>query len=70
LGPYPTQRGDSHKNAKIGWGHLNIFLPRATGPISTKLDINHPWGKGIPFYTNEGPHSSQRGDNVEIAKIH
>jgi hypothetical protein len=25
-GPGPLQRGDDHKNVKIGWGHLKIFL--------------------------------------------
>jgi hypothetical protein len=24
-GPGPLQRGDNHKNAKMGWGHLKIF---------------------------------------------
>jgi hypothetical protein len=31
-GPDLLHRGDNHKNAKIGWGHLNIFLSRTTGP--------------------------------------
>jgi hypothetical protein len=26
----PLQRGDNHKNAKMGWGHLKIF--RTTEP--------------------------------------
>jgi hypothetical protein len=25
-GPGPLQIGDNHKNAKMGWGHLNIFF--------------------------------------------
>jgi hypothetical protein len=25
-GPSPLQRGDNHKSAKIGLGHLNIFF--------------------------------------------
>jgi hypothetical protein len=25
-GPGPFQRGDNHKNAKMGWGHLKIFF--------------------------------------------
>jgi hypothetical protein len=29
-GPVPLQRGDNHKNAKIGWGHLKIFFTRTT----------------------------------------
>jgi hypothetical protein len=24
-GPGPLQRGDNHKNVKMGWGHLKIF---------------------------------------------
>jgi hypothetical protein len=24
--PGPHQRGDNHKNANIGWGHLKIVL--------------------------------------------
>jgi hypothetical protein len=24
-GPGPLQRGDNHKNIKMGWGHLKIF---------------------------------------------
>jgi hypothetical protein len=31
-GPGPLQKGDDHKNAKIGWGHLKIFLSRTTEP--------------------------------------
>jgi hypothetical protein len=30
-GPGPLQRGDNHKNVKMGWGHLNIFF-RTTEP--------------------------------------
>jgi hypothetical protein len=32
--PVPFQRGDNHKNVKMGWGHLKIFS-RTTGPILT-----------------------------------
>jgi hypothetical protein len=28
----PLQRGDNLKNAKMGWGHLKIFLSRTTEP--------------------------------------
>jgi hypothetical protein len=41
----PLQRGDNYKMQKIGWGHLKIFFPRTNGPILTRLDANHPWGK-------------------------
>ena len=47
-GPGPLQRGDNLKNAKIGCGHLNFFS-RTTGPISTKLGTNHPWGDSDLF---------------------
>jgi hypothetical protein len=30
-GPGPFQRGDNHKNAKMGWVHLKIFF-RTTEP--------------------------------------
>jgi hypothetical protein len=30
-GPGPLQRGDNHKNAKMGWDHVNIFF-RTTEP--------------------------------------
>jgi hypothetical protein len=39
-GPGPLQRGDNHKNVKMGWGHLKIS--RTTGPILTRLGTNHP----------------------------
>jgi hypothetical protein len=42
-GPGPLLRGDNYKNVKMGWGHLKIFrFSRTTGPILTRLDINHP----------------------------
>jgi hypothetical protein len=41
-GPCPLQRGDNHKNAKMGWGHLKIFFSITTRPILTRLGINHP----------------------------
>jgi hypothetical protein len=47
-GPIPLQRGDNHKNVKIGWGHLKIFF-RTTGPILTRLGTNHPLGRGLKF---------------------
>ena len=62
--------GDNHKNVKMGWGHLKIFFSRTTGPILTRLDLNHPWGKGIKVYSNEGDCPFPRGDNSETVKIH
>jgi hypothetical protein len=29
-GPGPFERGDNHKNVKMGWGHLKIFFSRIT----------------------------------------
>jgi hypothetical protein len=29
-GPGPLQRGDNYKNAKMGWGDLEIFFSRTT----------------------------------------
>jgi hypothetical protein len=37
------QRGDNHKNIRIGWGHFKIFFSRTTGPILTRLRRNHHW---------------------------
>jgi hypothetical protein len=31
-GPGPLQIEDNDKNAKMGWGHLNIFISRSTEP--------------------------------------
>jgi hypothetical protein len=42
-GPGPLQRGDNNKNAKIGCGHLIIFLSRITRPISAQLAEKHSW---------------------------
>ena len=50
---------------KISYQHLEIFFPRTTGPISTKLGTKHPWAKGVQVYTNEVPHLFRRGNNRE-----
>jgi hypothetical protein len=68
--PGPLLRGYNHKNVKMEWGHLKIFLFRTTGPILTRLGTNHPWGKGIQVCSNEGDNPSPRGDNSKIVKIH
>jgi hypothetical protein len=69
-GPDPLQRGDHHKNVKMGWGHLKIFFSRTTGPILTSLGTNHPWRERIQVSLNEGDSPSLRGDNNERVKIH
>jgi hypothetical protein len=53
-GPGLFLRGDNYKNVKMGWGHLKIFFSRSTGPILTRLDINHPRGRGFNFIQMKG----------------
>jgi hypothetical protein len=36
-GPGPFQRGDNHKNAKMGYGHLRIFFSQTTEPEGSYL---------------------------------
>jgi hypothetical protein len=31
-GPGPLQKGNNHKNTKMGWDHLKIFFSRTTEP--------------------------------------
>jgi hypothetical protein len=69
-GPGPLQRGDNHKNVKIGWGHFKILFYRTTGPILTRLGTNQSWVKGIQVCSKEGYSPSPRGDNSERVKIH
>ena len=69
-GPGPLQKGDNHKNVKMGWGHLKIFFSRTIGPIFTRFGTNHPWVKGIQICSKEGVYPSPRGDNSERVKIH
>jgi hypothetical protein len=69
-GPGPLQRGDNHKNVKLGWGHLKIFFSRTTGPILTRLGTNHPWVKGVQICSKEGDPPMPRGDNSERVKMH
>jgi hypothetical protein len=45
------------------------ILSRTSWPISIKLDINHPWVKGILNCSNEGSGPLQRGDNLKNAKM-
>jgi hypothetical protein len=69
-GPGLLQRGDNHKNVKIGWGHLKILFYRTTGPILTRLGTNQSWVKGIQVCSKEGDSPFPRGDNSERVKIH
>jgi hypothetical protein len=68
-GSCPFQRGDNHKNVKMGWDHLKIFF-RTMGPILTRLGTNCPWMKGIQACSKEGDSPFPRGDNSERIKIH
>jgi hypothetical protein len=68
-GPGPLQRGDNHKNLKMGCGNLNIFS-RTTGLILTRLGKNHPRIERIQVSLKEGDSPSPRGDNNEMIKIH
>jgi hypothetical protein len=33
----PHQRGDNHKNANIGWGHLKMFFARSNNLEKLRL---------------------------------
>jgi hypothetical protein len=68
--PSSLQRGDNHKNVKMGCGHLKIFFSRTTGPILTRLGTNYPWRKRIQLSLKEGDSPFLRGDNCERVKIH
>jgi hypothetical protein len=46
-GPGPLQRGENHKNVKMGRGLLKIFFSRTTGPILTRHNANHPYVERI-----------------------
>jgi hypothetical protein len=69
-GPGLLQRGDNHKNVKMGWGHLKIFFSRTTGPILTRLGTNHPWKERIQVSLKEGDSPSPREDNSERVKTY
>jgi hypothetical protein len=69
-GSGPLQRGDNHKNVKMGLGHLKIIFSRTTGPILTRLGTHHPWRERIQVSLKEGDSPSPRGDNSERVKIH
>jgi hypothetical protein len=62
-GPGPLQRGDNHKNVKMGWGHLKIFS-------SSRLGTNHSYVEEIQVCSNEGDSPFPRGDNSESVKMH
>jgi hypothetical protein len=68
-GPGPFQRGDNHKNVKMGWDHLKIFFSRITRPILIRIGTNHPWRTGIQVCTKEGDCPSPMGDNSKRVKI-
>jgi hypothetical protein len=43
IGRGSLQRGDNHKNVKMGWCYLKILFSRTTGSILTKLGTKYPW---------------------------
>jgi hypothetical protein len=54
-GPNFLQRGDNHKNVKMGWGHLKIFFSRTTGPVLTRdLAQIILGGRGFKFVQTKG----------------
>ena len=61
---------DNYEIVKIHWQNLEIFSPRTTEPISTKLCTNHHLVKRIQVCSDKGPHPFPIGDEHEIAKIH
>jgi hypothetical protein len=69
-GPGPLQRGENHKNVKMGWDHLKIVFSRTTGPILTRLGKKHRSVKGIQVCSNKWDNPSPRGDNSERVKLH
>ena len=47
--------------AKIDLPSLKIFLPRTTGPISTKFGTKCPWVKDTQGFYKERPFNFQKG---------
>jgi hypothetical protein len=66
----PSLRRDNSKRGKIYKKYLKIFSSRTTGPISTRLGTNYPWGEDIQVCSNEGRHHPLRGDNSKRVKTH
>ena len=54
----PLQKGDNHKNAKIGWCHLKIFFSRTTGPGKLKFIWKLPDIMEIQVCSNHDPRVS------------
>jgi hypothetical protein len=67
-GQGPLQRGDNHRNVKMGWSHLKIFS-RTNGLILTRLCTNSLRSRGFTF-SKEGDSPSSRGDNSKRVKMH
>ena len=61
-------KADNSENVKLYWKYLKIFS-RSNRPISTKLDIKHPWVEGIQI-CHEDPHPFPRADNSENVKLY
>ena len=67
---HPFLRLDNYEIAKIRWQIFKIFFSRTTGPISTKINLNHYLVKGIHVCSNEESRPFPKGDYYVLAKIH
>ena len=67
-GPCPFPRGDNNEITKTQSRIFKIFFSRTPEPISTKIGKNHPWVKGIHFFSIEGHCPFPREDNNETVK--
>jgi hypothetical protein len=65
-GPGPFQRGDNHKNVKMGWGHLKIFFSRTTDNIE-RVKIHRKFLKIFSTRISR-PKSIKIGTNYSLMK--
>jgi hypothetical protein len=54
-GPDPLQKGDYHKNLKIGLGYFKVFFSRTTGPETLKFTQKLSYIVQIQVCTNRCP---------------
>jgi hypothetical protein len=52
------QKGDNHKNAKVGWPHLKIFFSRTKKPDKLIFTQKLSYLVQIQVSTNHGPRGS------------
>jgi hypothetical protein len=48
-GRHSSLRGDNGKRVKIYAKYFKILFSITTGPFSTRLGTNYPWGRGFKF---------------------